>query len=197
MMVNSMGFLKFSIFCEKSCLSRRPDTSAGYTKNRCFFTRWIQRNPSEKTISSCSLTPRPFFALVGTATLLKRQNAIIPKRIFHQRDPFFLRKKCDQASRCRSQTHFRTCTRNLRFCSVRVKSELFFRQSASRIEMPLAMNTRGAAWCSVAQRRTAWFGVVQGWDGTYLPRPSHDDGKFTQGKLPQIISNIYYMIYNI
>ena len=53
--------------------------------------------------------------------------------------------------------------------------------------MPLAMNTRGAAWRSVLQRPAAWFGVVQGWDGTYLPRPSHDDGKFTQGKLPQII----------
>ena len=90
MTVNSMGFLHFSIFCEKNSLSRRPDTSAGYTKNRCFFTRWIQRNPSEKTILSCSLTPRPFFALVGTATLLKRQNAIIPKRIFQERDPFFL-----------------------------------------------------------------------------------------------------------
>ena len=61
-----------------------------FSKNRCFFTRWIQRNPSEKTILSCSLTPRPFFALVGTATLLKRQNAIIPKRIFQERDPFFL-----------------------------------------------------------------------------------------------------------
>ena len=115
MMVNNMGFLKFSIFCEKSCLSCRPDTSAGYTKNRCFFTRWIQRNTSEKTISSCSLTPRPFFALVGTATLLKRQNAIIPKRIFQERDPFCFCKKCDQALGCPSQTHFRTSTRNLRF----------------------------------------------------------------------------------
>ena len=92
MIVNSMGFLQFSIFCEKSCLSRRPDTSAGYIKNRCFFTRQIQRIPSEKTILSCSLTPRKIFPLVGTATLLKRQNAIIPKRIFQDRDPFFLQK---------------------------------------------------------------------------------------------------------
>ena len=35
-MVNSMGFLQFSMFCEKNCLSRRPDTSAGYFKNWCF-----------------------------------------------------------------------------------------------------------------------------------------------------------------
>ena len=36
-------------------------------------------------------------------------------------------------------------------------NELFFRQSASRIEMPLAMNTRGAASHSVVQRRSASF----------------------------------------
>ena len=53
--------------------------------------------------------------------------------------------------------------------------------------MPLAMNTRGSPSC----------GVVQGWDGTYLPRPSHDDGMFTQGKLPQIIYYILYIIYDI
>ena len=55
--------------------------------------------------------------------------------------------------------------------------------------MPLAMNTRGAAWFSVLQRPAAWFSVVQGWDGTYLPRPSHDDGTFTQGRLPQNVVN--------
>ena len=139
MMVNSAGFSQLSIFSEKSCLSRRPDTSAGYTKNRCFFTRWIQRNPSEKTISSCSLTPRPFFALVGTATLLKRQNAIIPKRIFQERDPVFCCKKCDQALGCPSQTHFRTSTRNLRFSikkwfqsSFCMPNELIFRRSAKK-----------------------------------------------------------------
>ena len=132
MMVNNMGFLKFSIFCEKSCLSYRPDTSAGYTKNRCFFTRWIQRNPSEKTILSCSLTPRIFFPLVGTATLLKRQNAIIPKRIFQQRDPFFLCKKCDQALGCPSQTHFRTSLEicEFAFCeAIRINSSQLLRQN--------------------------------------------------------------------
>ena len=61
-----------------------------------------------------------------------------------------------------------------------------------------AMDTRRAASCSVPRRPKASQIVVQGWDGTYLPRPSHDDGKFTQGKLPQIISytvNILYYTY--
>ena len=185
MMVNNMGFLKFSIFCEKSCLSCRPDTSAGYTKNRCFFTRWIQRNPSEKTILSCSLTPRPFFALVGTATLLKRQNAIIPKRIFQQRDPFFLCKKCDQASRCRSQTHFRTCTRNLRFCSVRVKSELFFRQSASRIDFPLVI------WGSGRGERGRPNGYMESGSEPGYTRPSHEDGTFTAANSLKLYSSLF------
>ena len=134
---------------------------------------------------SCSLTPRKIIPHVVIATLLKRQNAIIPKRIFQQRDPFFLCKKCDQASRCRSQTHFRTCTRNLRFCSVRVKSELFFRQSASRIEMPLAMNTRRAASCSVLQRGSASFRAGTG--PTYRARVMMTV-RLPEAKLLQIIT---------
>ena len=51
----------------------------------------------------------------------------------------------------------------------------------------MVRDTRPAASRSVLRRRAASCGVAQGWDGTYLPRPSHDDGKFTQGKLPQII----------
>ena len=149
MMVNNMGFLKFSIFCEKSCLSCRPDTSAGYTKNRCFFTRWIQRNPSEKTILSCSLTPRQFFPLVGTATLLKRQNAIIPKRIFQQRDPFFLCKKCDQALGCPSQTHFRT---SLEICEFAF-CEAMLINSSQLLRLNQDPARAGARWIM----RAMWF----------------------------------------
>ena len=47
------------------------------------------------------------------------------------------------------------------------------------------MDTRPAPSRAILRRPAAWLGVVQGWDGTYLPRPSHDDGTFTQGKLPQ------------
>ena len=43
-------------------------------------------------ILSCSLTPRKIIPHVVIATLLKRQNAIIPKRIFQERDPYFLQK---------------------------------------------------------------------------------------------------------
>ena len=98
----------------------------------------LLRNLSEKTILSCSLTPRQIFPLVGTATLLKRQNAIIPKRIFQERDPCFFAKKCDQALGCPSQTHFRTSTRNLRSqkigfqLSLSVQNELFFQKNARR-----------------------------------------------------------------
>ena len=144
---------------------------------------------------SCSLTPRQIFPLVGTATLLKRQNAIIPKRIFHERDPFFLCKKCDQASRCRSQTHFRTCTRNLRFCSVRVKSELFFRQSASRIEMPLAMNTRRAASRSVLQRGSASFRAGTG--PTYRARVMMTVSLHKANSLKLYLIYLIYIIYTI
>ena len=53
--------------------------------------------------------------------------------------------------------------------------------------MPPAMDTRRAASRGVVRRPAASCGVVWGWGGTYLPRPSHDDGTFTQGKLPQTI----------
>ena len=52
--------------------------------------------------------------------------------------------------------------------------------------MPLAMDTRPAASFSVLQRGAASQIVVQGWDGTYLPRPSHDDGTFTRANSLQL-----------
>ena len=80
--------------------------------------------------------------------------------------------------------------------------ELGFRlQLSLKNELILCIfeKNKNAAWCGarVARRPAAWFGVVQGWDGTYLPRPSHDDGTFTQGKLPQIIYYILYIIFYI
>ena len=166
-----------------------------FSKNRCFFTRWIQRNTSEKTISSCSLTPRPFFALVGTATLLKRQNAIIPKRIRHERDPFFLCKKCDQASRCRSQTHFRTSTRNLHvslkdwisivFLHAEWINFMHFCKNIQRQQArwPLrAISEIRAKWGSEVASRTSLHARVR----TTL---------VSKGKLPQIIYYIYYILY--
>ena len=80
------------------------------------------------------------------------------------------------------------------FSFARVKSELIL-CIFERKNKDAARNEHSS--CSVVQRRTASHGVVQGWDGTYLPRPSHDDGTFTQGKLPQIIYFIFYILYYI
>ena len=92
MMVNSMGFLHFSISYENSAYRAGRILVQG-TLNLGVFSREIQRNLSEKTILSCSLTPRKIIPHVVIATLLKRQNAIIPKRIRHERDPFFFTQK--------------------------------------------------------------------------------------------------------
>ena len=46
----------------------------------------------EIRILSCSLTPRKIIPLVVIATLLKRQKAIIPQRLFQERDPYFFAK---------------------------------------------------------------------------------------------------------
>ena len=45
----------------------------------------------------------------------------------------------------------------------------------------------GTHWLCLVLRPSRWRAVVWGWELTCLSRLSHDDGTFTQGKLPQII----------
>ena len=65
--------------------------------------------------------------------------------------------------------------------------------------IPNFISTQGDVthWLCFLLRGSRWRGLVWGWELTCLSRLSHDDGTFTQGKLPQIIYYIYYILYII
>ena len=99
-------------------------------------------------------------------------------------------KKGEQTFISHPQTHFRTSLEicELAFCeAIRINSSQLLRQH----RFPARCGTHSL--CFVL-RGSRWFAVVWGWELTCLSRLSHDDGTFTQGKLPQIR---YYILYII
>ena len=127
--------------------------------------------------------------------LCEQYNAILRKRekpiilILHHIEVYaiFLCKKGEQTFIYHSHRHFSILLEISVFALGPGASELIVRKSQKNATVAYVTYS-----LCLALRGSRWFGVVWGWELTCLSRLSHDDGTFTQGKLPQITTLLNY-----
>ena len=153
----------------------------------CFFSIFHKEPQREPNFEAFYSPPQTFLHNSITDFCEKRKNDHLELSFSRNKILLFFAKSPNKPKDSTRKLIF-ACL--LEICVFICQGEILinFMHFCKKIRMP---HGAGHSSCSVLQRRAASFGVVQGWDGTYLPRPSHDDGTFTQGKLPQIIIDYY------